>query len=75
MAQSRIVCKPEILTEPLNVDFFQASNLPFMLKNVVSESEERSSPEMITNDKTLQISYSEEIQGRYYKKGFCRETV
>ena len=44
-----------------------------MLKNVVSESEERSSPEMITNDKTLQISYSEEIQGRYYKKVFVEK--
>ena len=44
-----------------------------MLKNVVSESVERSSPEMITNDKTLQISYSEEIQGRYYKKVFVEK--
>ena len=44
-----------------------------MLKNVVSESEERSSPEMITDDKTLQISYSEEIQGRYYKKVFVEK--
>jgi hypothetical protein len=44
-----------------------------MLKNVVSESEERSSPEMITNDKTLQISYSEKIQGRYYKKVFVEK--
>ena len=44
-----------------------------MLKNVLSESEERSSPEMITNDKTLQISYSEETQGRYYKKVFIEK--
>ena len=44
-----------------------------MLKNVLSESEERSFPEMITNDTTLQISYSEETQDRYYKKVFIEK--
>ena len=44
-----------------------------MLKNVVSESEERSFPEMITKDTTLQISYSEETQGRYYEKVFVEK--